>query len=736
MRFTARERSRLGHIGSWILLIGLALRGAIAAGAPSIASNESGPLTITPFQTATFVQNGEAARLLNDLAEFSTRLLYWADTPRTPVTTASRVVKTAFLPFIDEWKGNRKGAPPLTADVVIERVSDGFRSLESRRIVRVDIADQITFAKPQPAGVLDGRDLSVPFVITNSRKSPTTVVLARAAGGEPLHTLALRPGQSLGFFSELPCAPSDASVGLIVRAGGLTKELEIPVRHFAAGALVVSVRDERGRVTPARVYLSGADGRSYAPAGAIHRIVTGDCGQPFAGDCYFHTTGDFRTELPAGSATIEVVKGMEYLPVTRTLAIPESGTATCEIQLSRVADLPREGWYSGEVHVHGNLFAEQRIAPGDVLLAAKAEDLHVTNILPCNDPRTTVISDRQFFTGAPAAVSEKEYVVYYNEEMRNDIYGHVGLLNLKTFVEPAYFGWAHSPFPYDVPGNFPQVEKTRAQGGVVTYVHPGLPSEFPVDIALGLADTIDAMSQNDEEVTTRLWYRLLNCGFRCPISAGTDSFLNTPCHLIPGAGRLFVHVGADFTYENWIEGYRRGRSFASNGPLLRFSVNGHEAGDDIRSAAGPVPLEISGSVQSIVPMDAVEIIINGQVVKRIAAGPDRKSIHVAEKIAVTGSSWVALRVRGPGNRLVPNDREVYAHTSPVYVTVGGRAVGLKEDALFFVDQIDALIARMEERGRFENRGQRDEIVRKFREGQAVYRKIAASAALAPPSGTQ
>ena len=32
---------------------------------------------------------------------------------------------------------------------------------------------------------------------------------------------------------------------------------------------------------------------------------------------------------------------------------------------------------------------------------------------------------------------------------------------------------------------------------------------------------------------------LVNCGFRCPISAGTDTFLNIPYHLIPRAGRVF-----------------------------------------------------------------------------------------------------------------------------------------------------------------------------------------------------
>ncbi len=173
------------------------------------------------------------------------------------------------------------------------------------------------------------------------------------------------------------------------------------------------------------------------------------------------------------------------------------------------------------------------------------------------------------------------------------------------------------------------------------------------------------------------------------------------------------------------------RSFATNGPLLQFSVNGHEAGDEIRADHGPVKLEVVATVESIVPMDAVDLIVNGRSVKRIALGADKFKLQIKEPLELAESAWVALRVHGPGHRLAPNDREVYAHTSPVYVTIGGRPVAAPEDARFFVEQIDILIARMDQRGVFENRAQRDELVRRFREGQDVYRQLAASAATPP-----
>lgn len=715
---------------NWNLLVVLLLLiGAMAARSSDQVSGKDGVLTLAPFQTATFVEDEEVAGLIDGLSEFSTRLLLWADTPRSPVMAAGRTVKSAYLPYYYEWRGTNPSSSKLIGTNVIDQISDGYRSLQSPRIIRITTGTELSISEFRPADILGEGVAPVPVVADNTRTIPVKLILwnAYVAGGtgdSPYFSIDLKPGQALGFFLEFRPARNVDFQLFVAQVGEQTKEFSVPLRHHKSGTLQVDVIDETGTSTPARVYLTGADQQAYAPRNVIQRIVMGGQEQPYPGDSYFHTSGDFTVELPAGTAIIEVVKGLEYLPVRKTVTIAPDELNAMEIRLQRKANFARIGWYSGDVHVHANLFAEKRIALSDVLLVAKAEDLNVVNVLPCNDPRTTIITDGQYFTGGPDPVSEPGYIVYVNEEMRNDLYGHVGFLNLKSFVEPAYFGWPHSPFPYDYPGNYPQAVQAKAQGGVVTYVHPGLPSEFPVDIALGVADTIDVMSQVDEETSTGYWYRLLNCGFRCPVSAGTDSFLNIPYHLIPGAGRVYVHTGPKLTYAGWIEGYKQGRSFATNGPLLWFSVNGHEAGDEIRSAFGPLRIEVLGRAESIVPMEAVEIIVNGLPVRRIEAGSDPLAIQISETLEIMESSWVALRVRGAGHRLAPNDREVYAHTSPVYLTIGDQPIASREDALFFVQQIDALISKMDREGVFANPSQRDEIVHRFRQGQEVYRNIA------------
>lgn len=716
----SRRCNRPAALGAAWLLLAVALRGGVAP-EPAI------PLTIMPFQTATFVGDPEAAAQINAYAEFAARTLYWTDTPRAPVVLGGQTIKGTLLPFIDEWRGLRPRSAS-TGEMVRNLVGEAYRALTGPRLARITLGAETIVAPPAALDVLagDSADAEIPLLLENTRPEPATVILGPTSNESPQLTLTLAAGETRGVFLTLPVRASADVVAGVVTVNGKTRPFEFKFQRHARGSLALEVRDENGAITPARVYLTGPDRRAYAPADAMHRVVSGEAGQPFAGEPYFYTGGRSNMEVPCGDVVVEVVKGFEYRPVRLTVPVVEGRPATASIRLERVARLQSEGWFSGDVHVHANLFAQKRTTPRDALLVTEAEDLNVMNLLPCNDPRTATITDRQYFTGGPDPVSTPNRVLYFNEEMRNDIYGHVGFLNLKKFVEPAYFGWPHSPFPYDVPGNFPQAAQAKAQGGIVTYVHPALPSEFPVDIALGLADTIDVMSQNAEDLPTAYWYRLLNCGFRCPISAGTDSFLNIPVHLVPGAGRLYVKVNGPFSYEGWIEGYRAGRSFASNGPLLRFTVEGQDPGGELTSA-GPREVTVEGSASSIVPMEALELVVNGQTVRRWAAGADPMHARFSEKIVIDRSSWIALRVRGSGHRLAPNDREVYAHTSPVYVTVAGGKIASRDDARFFIEQIDALIGKMDTRGNFERREQRDTIVAKFREAQAIYRSIAAAA---------
>ena len=79
------------------------------------------------------------------------------------------------------------------------------------------------------------------------------------------------------------------------------------------GKLSISVLDASGRPTAARVFVTGEDGRAYAPDDAwMHaddNFVRAE--RPFEAH-YFHITGNADLTLPVGHVDVEVMKGFEY----------------------------------------------------------------------------------------------------------------------------------------------------------------------------------------------------------------------------------------------------------------------------------------------------------------------------------------------------------------------------------------------------------------------------------------
>ena len=188
-------------------------------------------------------------------------------------------------------------------------------------------------------------------------------------------------------------------------------------------------------------------------------------------------------------------------------------------------------------------------------------------------------------------------MLYWNEEFRSTIWGHMTLLNLKQLVEPIFTGFKHTTHPYDVPTNADIADHTHEQGGLVNYTHPAQnlqdpydsaysAKEMPIDVALGKIDSIDVMGSN-HQANMPLWYRLLNCGFRVPASAGTDCFLNRIASRLPGSDRVYVHCRrASSPTQTGSTSLQAGRTFVTNGPMLRAVAAGRPLGETVR-LAGP-----------------------------------------------------------------------------------------------------------------------------------------------------
>jgi len=158
---------------------------------------------------APFAQDREIADRFANLAEFSIRLLQWKDTDRPSVIKAQRWLKSE----IYKQTALGGGARTPTRAEAIRMASDGYWSLRSPHLARVQVGDDIEVLQPpRELRLHGGKPYPLPVVLRNGGASPVTVSLQTTSRkGTEIHTLRLLPGQATGTFMTLHTAADQAA---------------------------------------------------------------------------------------------------------------------------------------------------------------------------------------------------------------------------------------------------------------------------------------------------------------------------------------------------------------------------------------------------------------------------------------------------------------------------------------------------------------------------------------------
>src|SRR5262249_28634882 len=137
-----------------------------------------------------------------------------------------------------------------------------------------------------------------------------------------------------------------------------------------SGRIEITVTDQATRQhATARIHLRDAAGRPQRAPGL-----------PFWRD-HFVAGGTVRFDVPAGTYSYEIERGPEFHRASGKIE-GKSGTASeLSVEIVRLADMAKEGWWSGELHVHR--------APEEIELHMRAEDLHVAPVITWWNNRNT-----------------------------------------------------------------------------------------------------------------------------------------------------------------------------------------------------------------------------------------------------------------------------------------------------------------------------------------------------------
>ncbi len=473
------------------------------------------------------------------------------------------------------------------------------------------------------------------------------------------------------------------------------------------GSLRGTVRDATsGAVVAARVRVVTHTGSFVHPADSVLKVGSGDG--------FFYCSGDFTVSVPGGMTDVIVERGTEYEPLHRSVSTPATDATAIDLELRRWIDLPAQGWYPGNTHIHYN---ELETRPDDRLrLDPEVNDLSLMAVSVLQRGEIPYATNR-YPPGFLTDFSTDHRQVICGEETRHNSrygggYGHVMLLNLRNLVEPVSRGDLVSAFDPDYPPLCHACDDARTQGGLVIWCHNGRGMEAPVAAVLGKLDAFNLFDPCWKSLEYEVWYHLLNCGIRLPASTGSDWY-------ICSNNRVYVDTRQAFTHRSWMEGLRDGRTFITNGPSLLFRVDGEGPGSRLESGRLAVDL----AWRSHLPLTHVEIVADGRVVqRRDLQGLEANEGEWQVDVDVEADGWLAARAQG-----VARDsfcHPVYAHASPVYIGGGLPAVAAAASARYFTDRIVTAIGHVTDSLRFTTDAQRQEVLHLFNEGRRAFESIA------------
>ncbi len=549
----------------------------------------------------------------------------------------------------------------------------GGRSCVVGPLVAFDVDDQYAYDIDEPVELTltYAPELTAPFVVWWDRNGgdgfgvteeiepapgnafrKVTVTLDRARlAGRGIHGTDLAVGGRGGI------ALCDIA---LVRSG----TTRVPT---AFGRLRLDVQDAgTGRRVPARVGLYDATGRAPLPseqALLVHRFtdevrllwVNQRTLWPSEHRLAFYVNGRYETRVPVGTYELVVTRGPEYRVDRRAVEIREDETRDVTVALDRYADLPADGWFSGDSHVHlGRDRSDDLAVWGQVA----AEDLHVANLLEMGNIAETHF--KQPAWGREGRFARDGHVLVSGQEAPRTVQrGHTIHHNVQQplHLDPDAYFLYHRVF-----------EELRRQGGVSGYAHLGQLFNgrrgLALDVPFGIVDFIEVLQGG--RLFSEVWYSFLNLGYKVLPVAGADFPYFGPT--LPGVERTYVKVDGDFDADAWFAAFRQGRVYVSNGPLLELTVNGREMGSELRVERG-ARLEIVAEARlnpDIDQLARLELVVLGDVAaEEPARGQDRVALQT--ELTADRSMWIAIRALGA--RQEPRDM-IVAHSAPIYVVVG------------------------------------------------------------------
>lgn len=460
------------------------------------------------------------------------------------------------------------------------------------------------------------------------------------------------------------------------------------------GTVRVKIQNSKGEYVPGKVTFIGLAPTETPYFEPENPAETEKYWESFK-NSVFPGEGELVVKLPVGTYLVQASRGPEYSVDKKVIEVLADEPLELTFRIDKIVKTPN--LISIDPHMH-TTYSDGRTGVAERIRSVVAEGVDVA-----------VATDHNWITDYYPALKKlrlnKYLAVIPGSEVTISGMIHYNTYPLKHRPDEERNG-AISPLSKEVPPLF-EASRQKEPAAILQVNHPrsgtlGYFNNYQLDLesaatVQGNFDTsfnvLEVMNgpfyYSSNLTAIDDWLHLLNRGYYFPLVASSDS------HSIdrsePGYSRTYVIYsgeGADeLDRDALFSALLKGKSFASNGPIIEFKVNNkYTSGDTLTASNRKVDVSVKVWSAPWIAVDEVRLIVNGERRIILPVQTQKESVQKLEELplglTLEKDSYLIVEVLGKESMypvlqsvsrsgLSRNATLPYALTNPIFVDVDG-----------------------------------------------------------------
>lgn len=473
------------------------------------------------------------------------------------------------------------------------------------------------------------------------------------------------------------------------------EESSIFLQNSPLGTVKVQVKNSKGDHVWGKVTFLGLAPTKSPYFRPDNPVETGRSWEGFKSSCFPGEEG-LEVRVPVGTYLVCSSRGPEYTIDQKVVEVVKEENRDLVFIVDHVVDTP--GLISLDPHMHTQK-SDGSVSISERIKSAVAEGLEIA-----------VASDHNTITDYSGALKrlklENELAVIYGNEVTTADVIHFNTYPIGFRPGEEGNGAIHSAVDEASPLFLASRQKNPAavlqvnhpRAGSLGYFNNLYLDQESASTALAAFDTdfdlLEVLNgpyfYSSNQAAIEDWFHLLNRGYYFPLVGSSDAH---------GINRGETGYSRSYVFYNGEKGSRldggalfqalkKGRSFATNGPIVEFKVNGrYTSGDLVLAKGGKVDIRLDVRSAPWVAVDEVRIIFNGE--RKVIFPVSAKETAVTKfeeniRLTLKEDSYICIEVLGKRtlfpvlqsasrSGLLKDGTLPYALTNPVFVDVDGNA---------------------------------------------------------------